>query len=209
MLVLGAHGTGALGSIALGSVSWHAAARASRPVVVVRGEIAAVHQEIGVGIGDLDGSADSLTFAFEEASLRKAGLIAVHAWHIPLAAISRAGSPSPVPDLAASVAEAARRLAGLLDRWRVKSPAVPVSPVCRARPPELGAGRLVHPHRPGGHGQARQPARPARPRFSGERRPKPRARPGRGGPVVLIWTGEHGRLGKPTGNVPSQAAKLE
>lgn len=135
MLVLGAHGTGALGSVALGSVSWYAAAHASCPVVVVRGETAAVHREIGVGIGDLDTSADSLTFAFEEASLRKVGLIAVHAWHIPLAAISRAGSPSPMPDLAASVAEAARRLAGLLDNWRKKYPDVPVSQyVVRDRP---------------------------------------------------------------------------
>ena len=135
MLVLGAHGTGALGSVALGSVSWYAAAHASCPVVIVRGETAAVHREIGVGIGDLDASTDPLTFAFEEASLRKAGLIAVHAWHIPLAAISRAGSPSPMPDLATSVAEAARRLAGLLDNWRTKYPDVPVSPyVVRDRP---------------------------------------------------------------------------
>ena len=187
MLVLGAHGTGALGSIALGSVSWNAAAHASCPVVIVRGETVAVHREIGIGIGDLDASAEPLTFAFEEASLRQAGLIAVHAWHIPLAAISRAGSPSPVPDLAATVAEAARRLAGLLDNWRKQVPRRRGQPVCRARPPELGAGRLVHPHRPAGHRQARQPARPARPRFSGARRPEPRARPGRGGPVILIW----------------------
>ena len=60
MLVLGAHGTGALGSIALGSVSWYAGAHASCPVVVVRGETAAIHQEIGIGIGDLDASADRL-----------------------------------------------------------------------------------------------------------------------------------------------------
>ena len=45
MLVLAAHGTGALGSIALGSVSWYAAAHASCPVVIVRGETAAVHRE--------------------------------------------------------------------------------------------------------------------------------------------------------------------
>ena len=70
MLVLGAHGTGALGSIALGSVSWYAAAHASCPVVIVRGETVAVHREIGIGIGDLDASAEPLTFAFEEASLR-------------------------------------------------------------------------------------------------------------------------------------------
>ena len=135
MLVLGAHGAGALGSVALGSVSWYAAAHASCPVVIVRGENAAVHREIGVGIGELDASAGPLTFAFEQASLRQAGLIAVHAWHIPLAAISRAGSPSPVPDLAATVAEASRRLAGLLDNWRKKYPDVPVSPyVVRDRP---------------------------------------------------------------------------
>ena len=135
MLVLGAHGTGALGSIALGSVSWYAAAHASCPVVIVRGETAAVHREIGIGIGDLDASADPLTFAFEEASLRKADLIAVHAWHIPLAAISRAGSPSPMPDLATTAAEAARRLAGLLGNCRKKYPDVQGSQyVVRDRP---------------------------------------------------------------------------
>ena len=75
------------------------------PVVIIRRETVDIHQETGIGIGDLDASADPLTFAFEEASLRKASLIAVHAWHIPLAAISRAGSPSPVSDLAATVAE--------------------------------------------------------------------------------------------------------
>lgn len=144
MLVLGAHGTGALGSVALGSVSWYAAAQASCPVVIVRGENAAVHREIGVGIGELDASAGPLTFAFEQASLRQAGLIAVHAWHIPLAAISRAGSPSPVPDLAATVAEAARRLAGLLDNWRKKYPDVPVSPyVVRDRPSWVLAGLSI------------------------------------------------------------------
>ena len=135
MLVLGAHGTGALGSIALGSLSWYAAAHASCPVVIVRGETAAVHREIGIGIGDLDASAEPLTFAFEEASLRQADLIAVHAWLIPQAAISRADSPSPVPDLAATAAEAARRLAGLLDNWRDMYPEVPVNQyVVRDRP---------------------------------------------------------------------------
>ena len=39
-----------------------------------------MHREIVVGVGDLDDSADALGFAFEEAALRKARLIAVHAW---------------------------------------------------------------------------------------------------------------------------------
>ena len=144
MLVVGAHGTGALGSVALGSVSWHAAAYASCPVVVVRGETAAVHREIGIGIGDLDTCADSLTFAFEEASLRKASLVAVHAWHTPLAAISRAGSSPPVPGLDSTAAEAARQLAGLLDDWQKKYPGVPVSQyVVRDRPSWVLVGLSV------------------------------------------------------------------
>ena len=128
--------------------------------------------------------------------MRKASLIAVHAWHTPLAAISRAGSPSRVPDLAATAAEAARRLAGLLDSWRKKHPRHAGQPVCRARPPGPRAGRLVHPHRPGGHRQARQPTRPARPRLSQARRPEPRARPRRGDPVALTWPGGHGKPGQ-------------
>ena len=144
ILVLAAHGAGALGSIALGSVSWYVAAHASCPVVIVRRETADIHQEIGIGIGDLDASADPLTFAFEEASVRKASLIAVHAWHVPLPAISRAGSPSPVPDLAATAAEAARRLAGLLDTWRKKYPDVPVSQyVVRDRPSRVLVGLSI------------------------------------------------------------------
>jgi hypothetical protein len=87
--------------------------------VVIRGETAAVHQQVGIGIGDLDACADSLTFAFEEASLRKASLVAIHALQIP--AISRAW------DLAAIKADAARQLGGLLDTWRNKYPDVPVS----------------------------------------------------------------------------------
>jgi hypothetical protein len=48
-----------------------------------------IHRQVGIGIGDLDTCADSLTFVFEEASLRKASLVAVHAWHAPRTANSR------------------------------------------------------------------------------------------------------------------------
>jgi nucleotide-binding universal stress UspA family protein len=123
MLVLGSRGTGAFGWMALGSVSRYAAAHASCPVVVIRGETAAVHRQVGIGVGDLDTCADSLTFAFEEASVRKASLMAIHALHMP--AISRAWSSAA--DLAGIEAEAARQLAGLLDTWRNKYPDVPVS----------------------------------------------------------------------------------
>ena len=119
MLVLGSRGTGAFGWMTLGSVSRYAAAHASCPVVVVRGETAAVHGRVGIGIGDLDTCADSLTFAFEEASLRRASLMAIHALHLP--------APSGAWDLAAIKADAVRQLTGLLDTWRNKYPDVPVS----------------------------------------------------------------------------------
>ena len=83
MLVLGSRGSGAFGWMAVGSVSRYAAAHACCPVVVIRGETAAVHRQVGIGIGDLEACADSLTFAFEEASLRKASLMAIHALHLP------------------------------------------------------------------------------------------------------------------------------
>jgi hypothetical protein len=63
---------------------------ATCPVVVVRDETAAPHRQVAVGIGDPDTSADSLEFAFEEAALRKAALLAVHAWNIPRSGTERA-----------------------------------------------------------------------------------------------------------------------
>jgi nucleotide-binding universal stress UspA family protein len=127
MLVVGSRGIGALTAMVLGSVARYTADHASCPVVVVREETAAVHRLVGVGLGDLDDCADSLTFAFEEAALRKASLMAVHAWHAPQASISRTRTPYPPPALHAAAANAARQLTLLLDRWQEKYPDVPVS----------------------------------------------------------------------------------
>jgi nucleotide-binding universal stress UspA family protein len=73
MLVVGSRGIGAFTAMVLGSVARYVADHASCPVVVVREETAAVHRLVGIGVGDLDNSADSLAFAFEEAARRKAG----------------------------------------------------------------------------------------------------------------------------------------
>src|SRR4029077_10625830 len=81
MLVLGSRGIGAFTALLLGSVSGYAASHASCPVVVIRDEAPSPHGLVGVGVADLDTCGDALTFAFEEASLRKASLLAVHAWH--------------------------------------------------------------------------------------------------------------------------------
>jgi nucleotide-binding universal stress UspA family protein len=127
MLVVGSRGIGAFAAMVLGSVSRYVASHATCPVVVMREETAAAHQQIGVGIGDLDTCAESLTFAFEEAALRNASLVVVHAWHFPQSDISRAGSTAPALSADTVEAEAAEQLAGLLAPWRKKYPGVAVT----------------------------------------------------------------------------------
>ncbi len=124
MLVVGSRGVSEFTAMILGSVSRYAATHASGPVVVVREEIGAAHRQVGVGIGDLEGHAAPLTFAFEEAALRKASLVAVHAWHAPHSDVGAALSAS---HRAALGAEAAKQLEALLHDWRDKYPDVQVS----------------------------------------------------------------------------------
>jgi nucleotide-binding universal stress UspA family protein len=126
MLVLGSRGTGAFTALLLGSVSRYAASHASSPVMVIRDEPPAPHGLVGVGVADTDSCRDALTFALEEASLRHAGLHAVHAWHAPQSEITRAG-PLPTESSAQAAADAATALAGVLDECRAKYPDVPVT----------------------------------------------------------------------------------
>jgi nucleotide-binding universal stress UspA family protein len=127
MLVVGSRGAGAFTALVFGSVSRYAASHASCPVVVVRDIPPSPRQLVGVGISDQDTCAEALTFAFEEAALRKASLTVIHAWEAPPVDMSRAGEsftgPSPQ-----HVEEGARRqLGGFLDSWRSKYPDVSVS----------------------------------------------------------------------------------
>jgi nucleotide-binding universal stress UspA family protein len=126
MLVVGSRGRGAFTALLLGSVSRYAAIHAACPVVVVREETTAAAKQVGVGISDPDSGSAALEFAFEEATLRKASVVAVHAWHTPQLDVSRAG---PVPGPAASVLQdaAARELDKLLTHWREKYPDVQVT----------------------------------------------------------------------------------
>jgi nucleotide-binding universal stress UspA family protein len=125
MLVVGSRGIGAFTAMMLGSVSRHVAAHAACPVVVVRDLPHVRSGQVAIGVGDPDDGTDSLAFAFEEARLRKVGLIAVHACYLPQASLSRAGSAWPLPGPEED--EAARQLTALLDPWREKYPDVPVS----------------------------------------------------------------------------------
>ena len=111
MLVVGSRGAGAFTALTLGSVSRYAAAHAPCPVVVVRDLSPVPSGLVGVGVGDLGDCAGLLTFAFEEASLRRAAVLAIHAW--------------PGPGLEA--ASAGARLAELMESWANKYPGVPVS----------------------------------------------------------------------------------
>jgi nucleotide-binding universal stress UspA family protein len=127
MLVVGSRGRGAFAALVLGSVSRYAAIHAPGPVVVIREETAAAQRQVGVGVGDPDTSAAPLAFAFEEAALRKASLVAIHAWYTPQSDISRAGEALAVPGARELHAEAERRLAELIDEWKQKYPDVAVS----------------------------------------------------------------------------------
>ncbi len=114
MLVVGSRGAGAFTALTLGSVSRYAAVHAACPVVVIRDQPPVASGLVGVGMGDLDDCADLLTFAFDEASLRKAAVLAIHAW------------PGPAPESPAATAAGAR-LAELMGNWASKYPGVPVS----------------------------------------------------------------------------------
>ena len=86
----------------------------------------AVHREIAVGVRDPQDTTRALAFAFEEAALRDADLVAVHTWYWPPAVPYRP-APGTVPaDLDRISAEAASGLAAALRGWSEKYPGVRV-----------------------------------------------------------------------------------
>jgi len=127
MLVVGARGVGAFTALILGSVSQYVSAHATCPVVVVREETTAATRQVGVGIGDPARGNAALAFAFEEASLRKASLIAVHAWDMPSGEIGAGVWALATPGRPALDEEAARQLESVLADWQGKYPDVQVS----------------------------------------------------------------------------------
>ena len=126
MLVVGSRGMGGFTAMVLGSVSRYAASHATCPVVVVRDESPSERRLVGVGLGDLDDCDATLAFAFEEAALRKAALMVVHAWHAPQTDVSGAGESFTALGAHHTEARAGRRLEELLGSWRQKYPDVRV-----------------------------------------------------------------------------------
>ncbi len=127
MLVVGSRGRGEFAALVLGSVSRYAATHASCPVVVVRETAQAVQRQVGIGIGDLKTNSAAVEFAFEEAALRQASLVAVHAWHVPDSDLSRAGPVPGVPGAHDIAAQVTAKLEEMLSDWRDKYPDVQVS----------------------------------------------------------------------------------
>jgi nucleotide-binding universal stress UspA family protein len=161
LLVVGFRGNGPFTAMVLGSVSRYAAIHAACPVVVVREETLAAHRQIVVGIRDARDCDAALTFAFEEAGMRKASLLAVHAWESLHAFIDPGPDDAPVPPSHTTEANATVALTELLSAWRAKYPDVIVDQdVVHGHPGRVLAGYsaradLVVLGRHGEHGVAR------------------------------------------------------
>ena len=112
LLVVGSDGHGSFVAMTLGSVSRYAAVHASCPVVVYRDQTTTTERLVAVGIKSPEDCGPALAFAFEEAHLRKAALLAVHAWQFPDSHAAEG---------------AARRLDDLLNDCRGKYPDVDAS----------------------------------------------------------------------------------
>jgi nucleotide-binding universal stress UspA family protein len=145
MLVVGSRGAGGFSAMVLGSVSRYLATRAACPVVVVREETMAVHREVVVGVRDAELADSVLEFACQEAMLRQARLLAVHAWtwHVPGArrAVPGVGAQQLAVSPGELAAEAGTWLEDHLARWREKYPGLLTGwEVVQAHPARVLAG---------------------------------------------------------------------
>ncbi|WP_406835480.1 universal stress protein [Streptomyces sp. AHU1] len=100
-LITGSRGRGELKGALLGSVSLAVAARADCPVIVVRGDKAALtgsHERVLLGAGDLDTCRAAVGFAFEEAEVRGCELDVVRAWRCPAREAADDTAPTEDPE---------------------------------------------------------------------------------------------------------------
>lgn len=84
LTVVGSRGHTRIAELVLGSVALRVAAKATGPVVVVRGVVDDVPigaaGPVWAGLDGSPNSEDALAFAFEEASMRGVRLVAIHSW---------------------------------------------------------------------------------------------------------------------------------
>lgn len=124
MVVVGCRGRSALDRLTLGSVSSGLVRHAHCPVAVIHKEHADAdrHAPILVGIDGSPASESATTIAFDEASNRRAPLIALHAWADALTAGTHL---NPTIDEQIGGEVLSERMAG----WQERYPDVHVTPV--------------------------------------------------------------------------------
>ncbi|WBO68611.1 universal stress protein [Streptomyces camelliae] len=144
LLVVGRRGLGGFGGLLLGSTAVHLAAHGRCPVLVVRGRA----DPSGPVLLAVDGSpagAAAVEFAFTEASLRGADLVALHVWNT-WSEPAAAGPDNPldlVVDIDRIRAEGQRLLDATLAPWQLRRPGVRVERRlvrARVRPALIEAG---------------------------------------------------------------------
>lgn len=79
MLVVGSSGMSAIDRVLVGSVGLHVSHEATAPVVVVRGRDDILEGPVVVGVDGSPASTDAVSFAFDEAAMRRTPLRVVHA----------------------------------------------------------------------------------------------------------------------------------
>lgn len=135
MIVLGSRGHGGFGQLLVGSVAWRVASRGHGAVLLVRpgellGRIAS--GPVLVGVDGSESSRLALHFAFQEASSRGTGLIAVNVWAFPLMdglSIGRDWPAAPVEWEGAMAQDAERVLSEMLAGTGEQYPDVAVTRV--------------------------------------------------------------------------------
>ncbi|MFI1536723.1 universal stress protein [Streptomyces anandii] len=127
LVVVGSRGLGGFGSLLLGSTAVHLAAHGHCPVLVVRGTPDPVAPVLLAVDGSPAGES-AVEFAFAEASMRGAGLLALHVWNTWGEGAS-AGPDDPldvVVDVERLREQEQRLLDDTLSPWRRRCPEVAV-----------------------------------------------------------------------------------
>jgi nucleotide-binding universal stress UspA family protein len=140
MIVVGAHGSGLLARLPLGSTALQVVTHSTVPVVVVREPEPVASHEITVGVDATEAAGPALRFAFEEAAVRKARLCAVHTWAHP-SSIGPSDMRPLIYDPIIVTDQERQQLGESLATWREEFPDVEVRcEVVHGRPVRILAG---------------------------------------------------------------------